>query len=269
MICPVCTSTTAAPPRCSTCRRPLLEPHSDTTALSLNRVSHTYGTGSTTVTALDDVSLRVPRGEVTLVVGPSGGGKTTALLAMGLLLSPAQGQVTVAGTEMSTVSERRRARTRLLRLGFVFQQFNLLKSLTAVENITVPLIHAGVRRKHAVERAQQLLGELDMERRSNHRPSDLSGGEKQRVAVARALALGPDVLLADEPTANLDSSSGHKVIDQLAETARAQGSAVVIVTHDTRLVPIADRTLKLEDGRLAEFTAEEFGRSAHREGTSR
>lgn len=262
MSCPVCAAEAVAPPRCRTCGRPLLQHHTGETVLALEEVSHTYGSDTTKVTALDRATLRVRRGDVTLVVGPSGGGKTTALLAMGLLLSPESGSVSVSGTEMAAAAERERARVRLLRLGFVFQQFNLLKALTATENVAVPLLHAKVGRKHATGRAHQLLEQLDVGRRGDHRPADLSGGEKQRVAVARALALGPEVLLADEPTANLDSASGRKVIGQLAETARGQGSAVVIVTHDTRLVSIADRTLWLEDGKLTESSVEEFDRSA-------
>ena len=252
MDCPVCGAADVQPPRCSTCRRPLLEGHDGDVVLSMTDVRQRYGTETAGVTALDGVSMDVRRGEVTLVVGPSGGGKTTALLVMGLLLRPTSGTVTIAGQAMHDASERDRTRVRLLRLGFVFQHFNLLKALTAVENVAVPARSAGVRKQHATARATRLLSDLGLAERMEHKPSDLSGGEQQRVAVARALSLGPDVVLADEPTANLDSSAGQRVVERFAEAARAQNCAVVIVTHDTRLEPIADRVLALEDGRLVE-----------------
>ena len=227
-------------------------PFEGTELLSLRGVGHTYGQGANEVHALRGVDLIVARGQVTLVVGPSGGGKTTALLIMGLLLRPTTGAVYVAGQPMHSATDAERTRARLLRLGFVFQHFNLLKALTAVENITAPLRYAGVRKRPASARAAQLLDALGLAKQAGRRPEDLSGGEKQRVAVARALAIGPDVVLADEPTANLDSAAGQRVVDQLTAMARANGTAVVIVTHDTRLAPVADRLLILEDGCLRE-----------------
>jgi len=255
--CPIC-SAEAEPPRCRVCSRPILrtDPHAD--ALVLAGVRHTYGNGANEVHALRSVDLSVHRGEVTLVVGPSGGGKTTALLIMGLLLQPTTGEVRVAGEAMESASDAQRTRVRLLRLGFVFQQFNLIKSLSAAENVTVPMHYAGVAKKHARARTDALLQSLGLEHRTGHRPADLSGGEKQRVAIARALALGPEVVLADEPTANLDSNAGQRVVEQLADLARADGTAVVIVTHDTRLAPIADRLLRIEDGSLVERDVASF-----------
>lgn len=252
MDCPLCGASDVRPPRCTTCRRPLLEGHDGDIVLSMSDVRQRYGSETAGVTALDGVALDVRRGEVTLVVGPSGGGKTTALLVMGLLLRPTAGTVTIAGQAMHDAPERDRTRVRLLRLGFVFQHFNLLKALTAIENVAVPARAAGVRKSHATQRAIRLLADLGLEKRMEHKPSDLSGGEQQRVAVARALSLGPDVVLADEPTANLDSTAGQRVVERFAEAARAQNCAVVIVTHDTRLEPIADRVLQLEDGRLVD-----------------
>ncbi len=248
MRCPVCHHD-ASLPKCSRCRRPLLTPTGDP-VLQLTGVGHHYGAAGTAVQALSDVTLSVERGEIVSIVGPSGGGKTTALLAMGLLLTPDTGTVRIGGQDAASLSERERATLRLLRLGYLFQDYNLLGSLTSVENVAVPLRYAGVRKADAVARATELLGALGLADRAGHRPAALSGGEKQRVAAARALAMGPDLILADEPTANLDSATGRTVIEQLAEAAKAFGAAVVIVTHDSRLDGIADRVLHLEDGRL-------------------
>ena len=218
--------------------------------LELAGVTHRYGSGDTAVLALQDVSLSVHPGEVVLVVGPSGGGKTTALLVMGLLLTPDAGAVRIGGQDAGALSEGDRARMRLRRLGFLFQDYNLLGALSSAENVALPLRYAGMRTSAALARAGELLDGMGLAHRARHRPSALSGGEKQRVAAARALAMRPQVILADEPTANLDSATGRMVSEQLAAAARSQGAAVVIVTHDSRLGGIADRVLRLEDGRL-------------------
>lgn len=220
--------------------------------LEVSDVIHHYGSGDAAVQALRGISISVDRGEVVLVVGPSGGGKTTALLVMGLLLTPDSGTVRVGGQDVGALSERERAGLRLNRLGFLFQDYNLLNSLTSAENVAVPLRYAGVRKAAALARATELLDSLGVAHRAGHRPMQLSGGEKQRVAAARALANRPDVILADEPTANLDSVTGRKVSEQLAAAARAHDAAVVIVTHDSRLDGIADRVIRLEDGRVTE-----------------
>lgn len=250
MRCPVC-HFDASPPRCSRCRRVVLGEAANP-VLQLIDVTHHYGTGGAAVQALGGITMSVDRGEVVLVVGPSGGGKTTALLVMGLLLTPDSGTVRVAGEDVGALAERERATLRLMRLGFLFQDYNLLNSLTSVENVAVPLRYAGIRKSAALARATELLDSLGLANRAGHRPAELSGGEKQRVATARALAMGPEVILADEPTANLDSVTGRKVSEQLAEAAKANGAAVVIVTHDSRLDDIADRVVHLEDGRILE-----------------
>ncbi|ORW07995.1 ABC transporter ATP-binding protein [Mycobacterium lacus] len=224
--------------------------HTSGPVLQLTNVRHQYGTGEAAVHALRGVTLSVDRGEVVLVVGPSGGGKTTALLVMGLLLTPDSGSVLIGGQDASRLCERERANLRLIRLGYLFQDYNLLHSLTSAENVALPLRYSGVRKAIAMARANELLESVGLAHRANHRPPALSGGEKQRVAAARALAMGPDLILADEPTANLDSVTGKKVSAQLAAAARAQASAVVIVTHDSRLDTIADRVLHLQDGLL-------------------
>ncbi len=251
--CPVCRHEASAP-RCAHCRKPVLEPAPDP-VLQLSGVRHRYGGAGTAVQALGGVTLSVNRGEVVSIVGPSGGGKTTALLVMGLLLTPDAGTVRIAGQDVGGLSERERATLRLLRLGFLFQDYNLLASLTSAENVAVPLLYAGVRKSDAMTRATDLLGAVGLAHRASHRPSALSGGEKQRVATARALAMGPDLILADEPTANLDSVTGRRVIEQLVDAAKAGGAAVVLVTHDARLDGIADRVLHLEDGRLLTATS--------------
>lgn len=220
--------------------------------LQLENVEHRYGSGDAAVRALRGLDLTVRSHEVVLVVGPSGGGKTTALLVMGMLLTPGSGRVRIDGQDVGELGERERARIRLERLGFLFQEYNLLNALTSAENVALPLRYAGVGKDAAMSRARELLGELGLAHRTDHRPPTLSGGEKQRVAAARALVARPGLVLADEPTANLDSATGKKVAEQLAAAARTQGAAVVIVTHDLRLTGIADRVLHLEDGVLLE-----------------
>lgn len=248
MRCPVCQFDASAP-RCARCRKRVLQPASNP-VLRLTDIAHHYGNGAAAVQALKGIDLAVDRGEVVLIVGPSGGGKTTALLIMGLLLTPDSGSVHIGGEDAGALSQRERADLRLLRLGYLFQDYKLLNSLTSAENVAVPLRYSGVRKKAAMARANELLESLELGHRAKHRPPALSGGEKQRVATARALAMGPDVILADEPTANLDSVAGRKVSEQLAAAAKAHGSGVVVVTHDSRLNNIADRVIHLEDGRL-------------------
>lgn len=255
MRCPVCGD--AAKPvaghrketRCGVCRRPL-RAHGTGPALKVEQLRHQYGTGENAVHAVRDLDLTVQSGEVVLVVGPSGGGKTTALLAMGLLLSPTAGHVHVGGVAGTSMRESQRATYRLLEIGFVFQQFNLMPALNAAQNVALPLHYAGVRKEHAERRARAMLEGFGLGHRLTNRPAELSGGEKQRVAVARAMVAGPSLVLADEPTANLDSKSGHLVAEQIVKAARAEGAGIVIVTHDTRLADAADRVMVLEDGIL-------------------
>jgi len=219
--------------------------------LELTTVSKVYGMGRTAVKAVDQVGLQVKPGEIVLIMGPSGSGKTTLLSIAGLLLKPTRGEVRVSGRKINGMSPRQLSELRLRSLGFVFQAYNLLGALTASENVEVVMNMAGKRGKVARQRAERLLTMLGLGGRLNHLPADLSGGEKQRVAIARALANDPPLILADEPTGNLDSKTGQEVMELLCcGLGRDQGRAIVIVTHDHRLRQIADRVMWLEDGRL-------------------
>lgn len=221
--------------------------------LELQNVSKVYGSGHTAVNANTDINLHVLPGEIVLIMGPSGSGKTTLLSMAGLLLQPSAGQIFVKGEEVTGLKSRELAAMRLRSLGFVFQAYNLLAALSARENVELVLNMAGVRGEAARERAVELLKILGLEHRLDHKPADMSGGEKQRVAIARALANDPPLILADEPTGNLDSKTGYEVMELLCcGLGRDMGRAIVIVTHDHRLRDIADRVLWLEDGQLSD-----------------
>ena len=213
-------------------------------------LSRSFGVGSTRVQAVVDVDLTVERGEVVLIMGPSGSGKTTLLSLVGGLLRPSAGTVSLAGHDLAALGEAARARVRRDNVGFVFQDFNLLSALTARENVEIALNLAGRSGRSAREAAYRLLDELGMGARLDFTPGQLSGGEQQRVAIARALANRPLLILADEPTANLDSRHGKAVVDLLVGITRDQGRTVVIVSHDYRLADVATRIVWMEDGRL-------------------
>ncbi|MET3161816.1 UNVERIFIED_ORG: putative ABC transport system ATP-binding protein [Arthrobacter sp. UYEF10] len=224
--------------------------------VSVEDVSKTFGAGHTAVTAVDHVSLSVEAGDIVLVMGPSGSGKTTLLSMIGTLMSPTEGRILISGQDTSTLGPAQLSRLRLHEFGFVFQTFNLLSALTAEENVMMPLLTAGVPRKHARAKARTALEQLGLGHRLRNLPRDLSGGEKQRVAIARSLANDPRLILADEPTANLDAKTGQDVTLLLCETACRESRAVIIVSHDQRLRTAAKRVITIEDGRL---TAEEAG----------
>ncbi|MEN2745208.1 ABC transporter ATP-binding protein [Sinomonas halotolerans] len=195
-------------------------------------------------------------GDIVLIMGPSGSGKTTLLSMVGTLMRPTEGRILIDGQDISALGSADLARLRLRRFGFVFQTFNLLSALTAEENVMLPLLTAGVPRREALERAREALAPLSLGSRLRSLPRDLSGGEKQRVAIARALANDPGLLLADEPTANLDSRTGSEVTLLMCQIACRENRAVVIVSHDPRLRAAAKRVITIEDGRL---THEEEG----------
>jgi putative ABC transport system ATP-binding protein len=216
--------------------------------LEIRDASKRFGEGQSEVVAVDRVSLEIAPGEIVLIMGPSGSGKTTLLSLMGGLLRPTAGSIWLGEVALSDLSEDRLPAIRLRQFGFIFQDFNLLSALTAVENVALVAELSGQRGEAARSRATGLLTELGLEDRLHFLPEKLSGGEKQRVAIARALMNEPALILADEPTANLDSKIGHEIMRLLRGIAKEQGRSVVIVSHDQRIRDIADRVLWLEDG---------------------
>ena len=222
--------------------------------LQLRHISKTYGIGPAKVPALRDVSLRVEPGTMVAVMGPSGSGKSTLLAIAGGLEQPTVGDVLVDGTQLSTLSRGRRARLRRREIGYVFQDFNLLPGLTAVENVVLPLELDGVSGRKARLAGLRVLDELGLGDRANRYPSELSGGERQRVAIARAMTGDRRLLLADEPSGALDSLSGETVMRMVRRACR-NGMAAVLVTHDAQFASWADRVLFLSDGSLVDQTA--------------
>jgi putative ABC transport system ATP-binding protein len=221
-------------------------------ALQILHVTKRYGSGATEVTAVRDVSLSVKPGEIVLIMGPSGSGKTTLLSMLGALLKPTEGTIQLNGTMISALAESHLPEIRLKQFGFIFQDFNLLSALTVLENVAIVAELAGIKSGAARRKAATLLTELGLKERLNFLPEKLSGGEKQRVAIARALVNDPNLILADEPTANLDSKIGHEIMRLLRGMAKEQGRSVIIVSHDQRIKDIADRVLWLEDGEFKE-----------------
>ena len=221
--------------------------------LQVTDVSKRYGAGATEVTAVREVSLAVEPGEIVLIMGPSGSGKTTLLSMLGALLKPTQGTIQLNDAMISALAENRLPEIRLRQFGFIFQDFNLLSALTALENVAIVAELAGLKNGAARQKAAALLTELGLGERLSFLPEKLSGGEKQRVAIARALINDPSLILADEPTANLDSRIGHEIMRLLRRIAQEQGRSVVIVSHDQRIKEIADRVLWLEDGQFKDM----------------
>ena len=220
------------------------------TILRLEGVTKVYGSGERAVTALSEVSLQTHAGEIVLVMGPSGSGKTTLLTIAGALLRPTSGTVHVCNTDISRLGENALASIRREQVAFIYQSFNLLEALTALENVSLVTTPGGLNGATPQERAKEVLGTLGLGQRLNSLPKQMSDGEKQRVAIARALAKDPALMLADEPTANLDAKRGHEVMELLRQKALETNKAVVIVSHDARIRDIADRVVRLEDGRL-------------------
>jgi len=210
-----------------------------------------YGSGATAVRALDDVDFVAERGEFVAIMGPSGSGKSTLLHVLGGLEAPTSGEVTVAGRRVDGASDRDLTDLRRGHLGFIFQFFNLLPSLSATENVYLPALIARDHTGDMEERALMLLERVGLADRATHTPSELSGGQQQRVSIARALFLEPEIVLADEPTGNLDSRSGGEVLAILRDVASVDGRTVVMVTHDPAAAAVADRVVFLRDGRTA------------------
>jgi putative ABC transport system ATP-binding protein len=219
-------------------------------SIAVRDLMKTYAGGEAAMRALDSVTLDVSPGEMTLLVGPSGSGKTTLLSIMGCVLRPTSGSVAILGEEITRLSERQLPRIRRDRIGFVFQGFNLFPTLTARQNVALALDVRGATGPDVNRRALEALDQVGLSHKANAYPADLSGGQKQRVAIARALAGAPPIILADEPTAALDSHSGRTVMELLRHLAHDGGRAVAIVTHDNRMFGYADRIVRLEDGRI-------------------
>ena len=209
----------------------------------------TYRLGETTVRALDGVDIGIRKGEMVAITGPSGSGKSTLMHIMGCLDTPDEGEYILAGEDVSRLSKNRLARIRNRRIGFVFQTFNLLPRLSAMENVELPLLYAGQRNARAA--ATRALRTVGLEDRTAHEPNQLSGGERQRVAVARAIVTDPAILLADEPTGNLDSKTGREIL-ALFQRLNADGRTVILVTHDAGVAEHCRRQVRIRDGRVAE-----------------
>jgi putative ABC transport system ATP-binding protein len=227
----------------------------DGTAVRAADVTKTYGTGDSRTVALKNTSFSTREGELHLVVGPSGCGKTTLLSVVAGTLEWDQGQIEVFGITLNGLSPKEITTFRRQNIGFIFQQFNLIPTLTTVENVSVPLLLAGVKRSEAEARAADMLKEVGLAEKLRKRPGDLSGGQQQRVAIARALVHRPRLIICDEPTSALDSTTGHHIMELLAGAARAPGRCVVIVTHDNRTYGFADRITEMEDGRVKQVYA--------------
>lgn len=218
--------------------------------IQLANVSKVVTSGSEQLTILHALDLVIPRGQFVSIIGPSGSGKSTLLGLIAGLDAPTSGSITLDGHDITKISEDELAELRGRLIGFIFQSFHLIPSLTAYENILVPLEIMGIRK--ASEKAQALLDEVGLHERGHHYPSQLSGGEQQRVAIARAFANEPQILLADEPTGNLDSNNGGHIFDLLLKLNRERNTTLVLVTHDQQLAELADRKISLRDGRVVE-----------------
>ena len=223
----------------------------DAPAIEIRELTKVFGSGETEVRALDGVDLEIARGEMVAIMGPSGSGKSTMLHMLGALETPTSGTIALAGRRFDGLDDRELTLLRREGIGFVFQFFNLLPALTAEENVLLPALIAGRRDDAIRSRARELLERVGLGARAEHIPSELSGGEQQRVSIARALLMQPDLVLADEPTGNLDSRSEAQVLDLLAQLNREEGHTIVIVTHDPGAAAIAGRVVFLRDGRLA------------------
>lgn len=219
-------------------------------AIEVKELVKTFGSGETVVQALKGIDMDVSQGELLLLLGASGSGKTTLVSIIGCILSATSGSCKVHGIETIGLPQKRLPGIRLEHIGFIFQAFNLFPALTVQENVEITLDLKGVRGSQARDKSVELLDRVGLGAKLRTYPSDLSGGQKQRVAIARAIAGDPRIILADEPTAALDSESGRMVMDLLKELAHEQGRAVVVVTHDNRIFDYADRIVQIEDGRI-------------------
>lgn len=218
--------------------------------LELRNVSKIYHLGGEEIRALDDVSVDIDAGEFVSIIGPSGSGKSTLMHILGCLDTPSNGTVQLDGKMIQGASARELAGIRNRAIGFVFQFFNLLPKLTVLQNVELPMIYSGMGRKERKERALEALGKVGMENRARHRPSQLSGGQQQRAAIARALVNSPKIILADEPTGNLDSHTGENILQLFCQLSQA-GGTIILVTHDPEIAMVTPRRIEIRDGRIA------------------
>jgi putative ABC transport system ATP-binding protein len=220
--------------------------------LDLKEITKEYKLGETVVRALRGLDLSIEEGEIVAIMGPSGSGKSTLMHIIGALDTPSNGAAFLDGQDLEQLKEKQLVALRGKKIGFVFQTFNLIQTLTAQQNVELPMVFQGIRRAERAERAKELLGKVGLADRVRHKPSELSGGERQRVAVARALANNPEIILADEPTGNLDTESGEAILEMLKGLRVDDGKTVIIVTHDPEATAIADRVIRLRDGNVVE-----------------
>lgn len=217
--------------------------------LELKKVSKVYQMGNTEVVALNNINLKIQKGKFILFFGPSGSGKSTLMHLVGCLDKPTKGEIILKKNKISDLSSDELAEIRNNTIGFVFQTFNLIKTLNVVENVSLPLMFQGIPLEERIERAKKYIKVVGLEGRENHKPSELSGGQQQRVAMSRALVTNPEIILADEPTGNLDTKTGRKIMDHLKSISR-EGKTIIAVTHDTSLIDYADKVIYLKDGMI-------------------
>ncbi len=220
--------------------------------LDLKDITKDYPLGQTVVHALRGLDLAIEKGEIVAIMGPSGSGKSTLMHLLGALDTPSGGTASLEGQDLLELSEDQLVTVRGRKVGFVFQTFNLLQSLTAQQNVELPMIFLGVKKSARAERARALLEKVGLGERVEHRPNELSGGERQRVAIARALANDPEIILADEPTGNLDSETGATILDLLKRLSIDEGKTLILITHDPDAAAIAGRIIRLRDGRVVQ-----------------
>jgi len=214
-------------------------------------INKVYGTGSVKVEALKKVNLEINKGDYISIIGPSGSGKSTLMNLIGCLDTPTSGKIYIDDIDVSTLKENHLAKIRREKIGFIFQKYNLIPTLNALENVTLVMGFAGVESKIRIERAQELLNKVGLAHRINHKPSEMSGGEQQRVAIARSLANNPSIILGDEPTGNVDTKSGNSIMEIL-ESINKNGNTVIIVTHDPKIAKRAKRMIMIQDGIVSE-----------------
>lgn len=218
--------------------------------LILDNIWKEYELGDSKLSILKGINLRIKKGSFVTIMGPSGSGKSTLLHMVGALDVPTRGKIYINGEDISSFSEDELAKIRGKNIGFVFQQFNLMPNLTALENVMLPMVFQGTKEPQRIERAKKLLSSLGLEKRFYHRPQELSGGERQRIAIARSLSNNPEMIVADEPTGNLDSTTGKKIMDVLINLCKENKKTLIVVTHDSNIASYAERVIKIKDGEV-------------------